>query len=495
MQDTTQAAHQATRGELARRDDLDLQVKLGSAPTASTRLTNDTKPIQPSSPSPNRPYHLTVVLNPAGGSQRSYELWKEAEDVLQKVDVKRLTWEVVETKGKEDAERIGRELAVKVRQDQGETKQALMILGGDGTVHEVLNGLLVREGGEVAKVPMELIVIPAGTANALYYSLFPPSSPLYPTSAPGAVFYSLLSFLGSLSPSTRATEPHAQPKSSLLPLSLALNSLPTGDQVLTTVVTSAALHAAILHDAESLRTSHPGIERFKLAAQQNAAQWVSGALKLRGEVRRYDSTSKQWLTLEGDIDGVVQVEGEFAYMTTALVDRFEPSFVVAPFRSPLHPLSPLSSSDQSRDTLALTPDPSIDLILIRPLRHAPTALLVRQGRSQEAKDKFVDRVWEVSGGMYQEGRHVDLVYGQEERIEGEEEGGEVVEVFRCGKFEWVPPLTSPFRHLSTVQTSAPSTELKDRLVCLDGALHDLGPGGNLKTKALGAEDVGVRVWA
>ena len=46
------------------------------------------------------------------------------------------------------------------------------------------------------------------------------------------------------------------------------------------VVTSTALHAAILDPSESLRASHPGIERFKLAAAQNATRWYNARLRL-----------------------------------------------------------------------------------------------------------------------------------------------------------------------------------------------------------------------
>ncbi|BGP17441.1 hypothetical protein JCM10213v2_005473 [Rhodosporidiobolus nylandii] len=307
-----------------------------------------------------------------------------------------------------------------------------MVLGGDGTVHEVLNGLLVREGGRIAKEEVELVLVPTGTANALYYSLFPPSSPSYPSDSPSSHLYSFDSFLS----------------------------------LLTTVVSSAALHACILYDAEALRSSHPGIERFKLAAQQNANRWTSGTLRLKGVVKRYSAAREGWIEKGEE----ATVEGEFAYLTSALVDRFEPAFVVAPFRSPSSHLAPSPSSA------------SIDLIVIRPLRHAPTAALVRAGKAQDAKDGFVTRVWEVSGGMYSEGKHVGMLYAEDEREDQGEDGAEVAEVWRCEGFEWEP---------------APSCEVKDRLVCLDGAVHDLGEGEGqrLTVKALGVGETGVRVWA
>lgn len=160
---------------------------------------------------------------------------------------------------------------------------------------------------------------------------------------------------------------------------------------------------------------------------------------LDGAVKRYDAASKSWIE-KGER---VEVGGEFAYMTAALVDRFELNFVPAPFRSPLSPLSPLSSSFQSSPAASPSVG-SIDLILIRPLRHSPTAALVREGKEEEAKKAFVARVWEVSGKMYENGAHVDLVYAEEEREDKGEEGREVVEVYRCEGFEWTPVRRRPF---------------------------------------------------
>ncbi|GAA5938275.1 hypothetical protein JCM10213_003251 [Rhodosporidiobolus nylandii] len=418
-------------------------------------------------------YRLSVVLNPSSGAGKAREVWRNVEAQLKEAaqggdDPKEregswLEWEVQETEKAGDGERIGRELAQRFEEDSTE-RHALLVLGGDGTVHEVLNGLLVRESGRIAKEEVELVLVPTSTANALYYSLFPPSSPSYPSDSPSSHLYSLDSFLSRFSAPSSAS---ATRSSRLLPVSLALNTVPSTPPVLTTVVSSAALHASILHDAEALRASHPSIERFKLAAQQNANRWTSGTLRLEGAVKRYSAAREGWIEKGEE----ATVEGEFAYLTSALVvDRFEPAFVVAPFRSPSSHLAPSPSSA------------SVDLIVIRPLRHAPTAALVRAGKAQDAKDGFVARVWEVSGGMYSDGKHIGMIYAEEERGEKGEEGAEMAEVWRCEGFEWEP---------------APSSEVKDRLVCLDGAVHDLGEGAGrrLTVRALGVGETGVRVWA
>jgi hypothetical protein len=96
--------------------------------------------------------------------------------------------------------------------------------------------------------------------------------------------------------------------------------------------------------------------------------------------------------------------------------------------------------------------------------------------------------------MYDDGKHINAIG---------EDGRAVVEYYRCGGFEWEPVSLSretgekvvdaDFRFFSCGQT--PSDDVKDNLVCLDGALRDLGRGGKLATRAVGVEQTGLRVWA
>ncbi|GAA5832550.1 hypothetical protein JCM11251_001366 [Rhodosporidiobolus azoricus] len=435
-------------------------------------------------------YKANIVVNPASGAKTAKEWLSLVESLLSVAcggslpypgdDYKEepaedawLKWAISETAAEGDGERIGQQIAQEIKEQQdGSSKSATIVLGGDGTVHELINGLLsVSDNGGVKSIPTDLVVFPLGTANALYYHLFPPTSPSFPSTGPLAFLHSFLNFLEAASPSSGAPlgskstplsgppTPHGE----ALPLPIAQNSLPNGKTVFTSVVTSAALHANILLDAEALRASQPGVERFKLAAQQNAQRWWSGDLTLKKDVKRYDSTEQQWV----DKSDGVELGGAFSYLTSALVDRFESNFVVAPFRSKDHALSPDSSS-------------SIDLVLIRPMRHAQTAALVRAGKEEEAKKAFVDRVWAVSGKMYEGGKHVDLVYDEQEREDKGEEGKEVAEIYRCSEFEWKPTTDA---------------DKKDRIVCLDGALHDLGNDGSLQVKVLGPQESNLRVWA
>lgn len=260
---------------------------------------------------------------------------------------------------------------------------------------------------------------PLGTANALYYSLFPPESPSTPCDSPLGLLYSLLAFLRG---------------SHTLPLQVALNTLPgSPSSIITSVVSSAALHASILFDAEELRATIPGVDRFKVAAQKNASTWWRGTLKLLPEesigVRRYQPTSKTlesipsddaWVTIDSS-SGYATIKGPFSYLVSSLVSRFESNFVVAPLRSPLSPLAPSSP-------------PSIDIIIIRPSRDVETAKMVAAGQQEEAATAFVAKVWGVMGGMYSGGTHIDVEYADQKLP--------IVEVFRCGGFVWEPVSSS-----------------------------------------------------
>ncbi|GAA6015569.1 hypothetical protein JCM11491_007159 [Sporobolomyces phaffii] len=426
-----------------------------------------------------RPRTVEIVSNPASGHGYSNALLNDVvRPLLRPLEgngsLRVRSWE---TQSSGDGERVGRELASEVGEDK-----AVIVFGGDGTVHEVLNGAIPR--GETTGAKLDLILIPTGTANALYYHLFPPESSRYPVSTPHSPFYSLLAFLRTASASPT-------------PLPLALNTiyrpptstLPQVPPILTSVVASAALHACLLHDAESLRSTHPGVERFKVAAQANVTKWWDGTLALPAQhARRYDPTTKTFVapeaaSEEGESGGKqgrgVELEGPFAYWVSSLTSRFESNFVVAPLRSPQHALAPSVGTKDGEDGA------TIDLIIIRPLRHLPTKAAYGHDRGRvETRTEFASKVWQVTGGMYDGGKHVDMMYpggeGVDDLSNSDGERTEIVEVWRTDEFKWTP---------------APSKELKSNLVCLDGALHDLGEGGYLHTRVLGTRETGLRVWS
>jgi len=104
--------------------------------------------------------HLTVkacaILNPEAGSAQQDGLRAELDDLG-------LDWWVTDEAG--DA----KELATLAARDDYER---VIVLGGDGTVHEVVNGLMTVE------TPPVLAVVPLGTGNDLARTLALPDDPL-----------------------------------------------------------------------------------------------------------------------------------------------------------------------------------------------------------------------------------------------------------------------------------------------------------------------------
>ena len=73
------------------------------------------------------------------------------------------------TQGPGDAGKIASEY---LKQSTLQDPETIIVSGGDTTIHEVVNGLVANK----FKGLVSLIIVPSGTANALYHSLFPPTN-------------------------------------------------------------------------------------------------------------------------------------------------------------------------------------------------------------------------------------------------------------------------------------------------------------------------------
>jgi len=222
------------------------------------------------------------------------------------------------------------------------------------------------------------------------------------------------------------------------------------------VVTSTSLHAAILHDSEALRASVPGIERFKIAAAQNATTWYRARARLLDPVQRYDVTSGAFVTLAEE----QELLGPFVYfLSTVNVDRLEQHFRI----SPLQRMLPPPHGTQTMDVLVMRPlrDPSLE------------------GKDGEAeRERFKERLWGVLGGAYQDGAHIHARYASPD---GKTDGPPVVEYFRVGGWEWIPE----------------EDDEKAHLLCADGTIFHAQKGGKISSNVLArtAHDLEIAVYA
>ncbi|SHO79124.1 Uncharacterized protein MSYG_3473 [Malassezia sympodialis ATCC 42132] len=360
---------------------------------------------------------VCVVYNPAAGKglaevlireyiQPQLNIWK-----IQKEDRPEPIYHVTNPiRGAKDAVRYLSPLT---------QTSTLILLGGDGTTHEIIEEATEQFGQDLSK--LQLVLVPTGTGNALFQSHFGPG----PSDNEQ---WRLRSFEAFLQGDVQ----------SLIPLSF-LQVDPYHSTA--TVVASHALHAAILRDSEVLRTEHPGIERFKIAAEENMNTWFDATLFLQpldhGHVLRYDPVMRDFKPVSAAFDdylchgdGRVEMAGVFIYMNAMLVDRLEADFIPAPFAGVL-----------SEPHLRRPPE-AVDIIVIRPYRSPRVQTLLKNGddvkgmHNEYAQDVIQPVLFE---GMYRGGVHVDFTYtpdGQVD-IQGSTEGPRVVEYFRASGYEWV----------------------------------------------------------
>lgn len=297
--------------------------------------------------------------------------------------------------------------------------EVTVVLGsGDGTLHEIINILSAAQlkGARAGAPPSRLhfVLVPCGTANALYSSFFPL------TKDPDVSYrlQSVQSFIDGT-------------KTVPLTFAIATLSSPPFERkrpkvAISAVVASTSLHASILNDSERLRAEMPGLERFKHAAELNSKRWYSSFVKLlpasaTGVVQIYDPSAKAFIPHPESYedDPIVDLDGPFAYfLSTVNVDRLEPAFCITPLTSRL----PSSSKEAT-----------VDIVIVRPLRDPSLSL-----DTPEARAAYVEKLWAVMGGAYRSGSHVDLRYDINGKIVSEGDGLTVVEYIRCGGWEWIP---------------------------------------------------------
>ncbi|TXT09060.1 hypothetical protein VHUM_02534 [Vanrija humicola] len=421
-------------------------------------------------PDADAPPKYHVIVNPIAGTGSAPKFINDHVcSLLERLGIQA---DVHVTESVKDAGRIGRDIVLEridAPPQDGVTR--VVVGGGDGTAHEFIEGVLaaVEEKG----VPLgkwALVTLPLGTANALHSTHFPPDA------APLPIPASIAPAVGDISP-----EVHQALSSLFLaldgaparPLPITLTSLVRADGSVSEVVPdhivlSTALHAAILSDSDALRAEHPGLERYKLAAAANIAEFFPADVELvpdseRG-VRQYDPRTR------AEAGGRVRLNGPFTYfLTTNSTARLEPTFVIAPT------LASLPRDEGERTT---------DIVILRPLRDPAVRKAIDDGGDGGAQ--WVARAKEVLGGAYQDGRHVQFTYAGPGPVEDAGPGDVVVETFRAAGFTWRP---------------TDDTHAKSHIVCADGSLYDIEVGGEARAHVLGSEaadgasaDRGFWVW-
>lgn len=104
---------------------------------------------------------ITLIVNPSSGSKRSVRTMERIKPLL---EASEFTVTVVYTERPGHARVLARDL------DLSET-DCLCALGGDGTVHEITNGLLERPENDEARLRVVLAMVPCGSGNTVAHDL------------------------------------------------------------------------------------------------------------------------------------------------------------------------------------------------------------------------------------------------------------------------------------------------------------------------------------
>nr|XP_008249134.2 sphingosine kinase 1 isoform X2 [Oryctolagus cuniculus] len=150
----------------ARLDSADKELKAESAATGSAPTALGTPRAQVMDPASvpqglPRPCRVLVLLNPRGGKGKALQLFRShVQPLLEEAEV---SFRLTLTERRNHA----REL---VRAEELGRWDALVVMSGDGLMHEVVNGLMERPDWETA-IRKPLCSLPAGSGNALAASL------------------------------------------------------------------------------------------------------------------------------------------------------------------------------------------------------------------------------------------------------------------------------------------------------------------------------------
>ncbi|HIK10368.1 MAG TPA: hypothetical protein IGS52_08910 [Oscillatoriaceae cyanobacterium M33_DOE_052] len=132
-----------------------------------TAIRNTLQGLPPNAP-PQPPRRLGVILNPASGKKKAREIFNQVRPLLVQSHCQ-LT--ITETTGRNDGDLGDRGLDIAAI-------DALVVVGGDGTIHEVINRL-ANDADKLAIQKIPLGVIPGGTGNGLCQSLLAISGESY----------------------------------------------------------------------------------------------------------------------------------------------------------------------------------------------------------------------------------------------------------------------------------------------------------------------------
>ncbi|KAK3813661.1 MAG: ATP-NAD kinase-like domain-containing protein [Linnemannia elongata] len=297
----------------------------------------------------------------------------------------------------------------------------IMVVGGDGTVHEVINGVLQGiHGSSPSSDPsfvndnfrpkVELSIIPTGTGNAIATSqgVTNPKAALDRFLAGKSVPLRVVQVSQRNNTTTTITNSNGDNESS--------STQEAWKPVMyTAVVNSFGLHCATVFDAEGLRGL--GNVRFKASALKNIVflKQYSARVELFGPFQKYDRPSHQLIanttttatSPQQDQQPSVTLPGPFTYLMLTKQSSLEPRFVPTPFAN---------TSDEWLDILAVQNAGRGQILDILGDAVKEGLHVKQQEKVEYYKAKVVEIETPSQGRLCVDGEFLDIAAGPEGRV-------------------------------------------------------------------------------
>ncbi|KAF2633973.1 hypothetical protein BU25DRAFT_17183 [Macroventuria anomochaeta] len=200
------------------------------------------------------------------------------------------------------------------------TALRIIVLSGDGGIIDLVNGLS-SHATSASYIAPQVVLIPLGTANALYHSINPAEQNTWGLAALASSQSSPLPiFTASFSPGARLLVDEARSEEELA------TDPSSGRPILHgAVVCSWGMHASLVADSDTAEYRKFGVERFKMAAKEAlypADGSAPHAYKAKVSVLKGD----EWTSLK---------EEEHMYVLATMVSNLEQPFCISPHSRPL----------------------------------------------------------------------------------------------------------------------------------------------------------------
>jgi diacylglycerol kinase family enzyme len=196
----------------------------------------------------------------------------------------------------------------------------IILASGDGGIVDLVNGLLAQPASPSYKAP-QIVVLPLGTANALYHSVNAGTSNTWGLKALSTVSYEPLPiFTASFSPCARLLVDEARSEEELPKDPRSGHGILHG-----AVVCSWGMHASLVADSDTTAYRKFGVERFKMAAKE-ALYPADGSAPHAYKADVSFLNGSEWRKLP---------ESEHMYVLSTMVSNLEQSFCISPASKPL----------------------------------------------------------------------------------------------------------------------------------------------------------------